>query len=128
MSLINKPDITRIRSELKSIASLIGPGKSYSMLLEGDGSMAAMQLPLDIVMKLVPPAYHKFPNADYPSDTPVTVCVEKLFDQLDEGLVSTPLESLIFDIPDFYLTAIQHEDLDEPVGIPRNLVLDALWT
>ncbi|MFT5124011.1 MAG: hypothetical protein ACI9TH_003413 [Kiritimatiellia bacterium] len=127
MSLISKPDINRISSELKSIASLIGPGKSYSMLLEGDGSVAAIQLPLKVVMNLVPDKFHKCPGAEYADDTVVTICIEKLFDQLDEGLISTPLENLLFDIADFYLGEVTPAQMEEPIGIPRQLVLDALW-
>ena len=128
MSLISKPDINRISSELKSIANLIGPGKSYSMLLEGDGSMAAIQLPLPVLMELIPEKYHKCPGAEYPAETIATICIEKLFDQLDEGLISTPLENLIFDVPDFYLGDIPGSALDEPMGIPRQLIMTALWS
>ena len=128
MSLINKPDISRIRTELQSIARLIGPGKSYSMLLEGDGSMAAMQIPIDVAMNLIPREYHKCHDVDYPSDKDVTVCIENLFDQLDEGLISTTLQALSFDIPDFYLTSLTDDMLDEAIGIPRDLVMEALWS
>ena len=128
MSLINKPDISRIRNELQSIAQLIGPGKSYSMLLEGDGSMAAMQLPIDVVMNLIPLEYHKCDGVTYPSTKLVTICVENLFDQLDEGLVSAPLQALAFNLPDFYLTDLTDDQLEEAVGIPRDLVLQALWS
>jgi hypothetical protein len=128
MSLISKPDISRISSELKSIANLIGPGKSYSMLLEGDGSIAAIQLPLAVVMKMIPEQYHKFPGAEYSDETIATICIEKMFDQLDEGMISTPLLSLLSDVPDFYIGEIPPFALEEPIGIPRQLVMDALWS
>jgi hypothetical protein len=127
MSLLSKPDINRISSELKSIANLIGPGKSYSMLLEGDGSVAAIQLPLAVVMEMVPEQYHKFPGAEYSDETITTICIEKMFDQLDEGMISTPLLSLLSDVPDFYIGEIPPSALDEPICIPRQLVMDALW-
>ena len=127
MSLINKPDISKIRQELHSIAHLIGPGKAYSMLLEGDGSIAAMQLPLDVVMGLLPIEHHKFPGAEYSEDTVVTICIQHLFDQLGGGMVSTSLGELVFDIPDFYVADIPTQDLDQAIGIPRSLIMQALW-
>lgn len=127
MEFVNKPDIPQIRSELQSIARLIGPGRSYELLLEETDGLLAMQLPLDVIMRLIPSQFHKFPCAEYSKETMITLCIKNLFEQLDQGMISTTLESLVNDVPDFYLVDISASDLDAALVIPHGLVIEALW-
>ena len=127
MNIIQEPNLKQIRSDLETIARLIGPGRSYNMLLETESSSVPVLMPLARVMELIPESLRVPTSSLVHSAADIVIMVENFFDQMERGHVNTTLQDFWAEIPSYYLKPLPPNMRNQTVELPYEFVVDALW-
>ena len=102
-------DLEAIRSELKNIAALIGPGVAYEMLAEQTieaENLWILELPMNQVIELIPKSYFPSFYDEFSGDRWSVVLIEDLYTQADAGKIETTVSRIVADLPLYFQLAI----------------------
>lgn len=123
MNVKQEPDMVKIRSDLREIAQLIGPGSSYNIFVEQESRTIAIELPLSVVLAALPPEMLKGVAVD---EQNVSINVPDLFSQIESHQIHVRIGELLQDLPVQYVHYLTDEERCQLIELPFDAVLDAV--